>query len=145
MWGDFFQNFGLNDLLQAFKAASAQPQLPFAEGQVDPQGGVFGATAGAPPSSHMPGMGAGGRQQGAGELGAPPGTQGAELAKPLPTASAVAARPSEAFGSRLSPGGTSPLAPGQMGLDRRTDEMAGGPLPDMYGGPVPRRFADLMR
>lgn len=102
MFGDFFQNFGLNDLLQQAFAAANAPQP-------------------ADQSLHMaglgPGTGPGAPQEGAGGLGAPPGTSGAEMAKGLPTAAGVAQGPTVPSGSPLSPGGGSPMGPGpQPGL-----------------------------
>jgi hypothetical protein len=135
MFGDFFQNFGLNDLLQQFEAARARQQqqmmtqFPFGADQVDAQGGVFGAVAGTPQGDHMAGMGGGRAQEGAGGLGAPPGTAGPEMGKPPPTGAAVAAGP---MASPLAPGAGSAMA---GGLDKRSDQFANPLLPDSFGGP----------
>lgn len=148
MFGDFFRQFGLNDLLQQFAAANA-PQPPFGPGQVDAQGGVFGAPGapGGDQSGHMAGLGGhpGATQSGGAGLGAPPGTSGQEMAKPAPTAASVAAGPTVASGSPLSPGGGSPIGPGQtglgepgQGLDKRADELLRSP--DIRSNPRPRGF-----
>jgi hypothetical protein len=111
MFGDFFQNFGLN--------------FPFLG--ADRAGGVFGGTF--DPEKAMQGVLGGGQQQPGGMPGAagapgapqmPGGRPGAEqvagastVAQPAPTASGVAQPPMRIGGSPLGPGGGSPLGPGQ--------------------------------
>ena len=120
MFGDFFRQFGFDDLLEGMRNAQQQP--PFNAGAVDPQGGVFGRTAGPPADLHMPGLG-GGPQMPAGAPG-PGGAPGAPgTPAPPPTASAVAQRPAL---TALSPGGGSPLGPPQPGQPGQ--QLPKGPL-----------------
>jgi hypothetical protein len=147
MFGDFFNQFGLNQFLQSMKEAQQQP--PFAAGAVDTQGGLFGPTAGAPTGLTMPGM-AGGPERATG--GFAPGGAAPGGAMPTP-ASAGSPRPAS---TALQPGGSSPLAPVQPG-----GQMPKGPieqgaadqfmragessLPGMGSQQPQRRFEDLMR
>jgi hypothetical protein len=138
MFGDFFKNFGLNDVLQSMRQSQQSP-APFAPGQLDVQGGLFGALTQAPAGSlHEPGLGGAGGAAGARGGGGP---GGADVAHPPPTASAVAQGPGPAAASPLAPGGRSPMAPGgaqvpQTRLEQGADEFmrAGdGRIPGMGG------------
>jgi hypothetical protein len=152
-FGDFYQAFGLNQFLQSMREAQQQhQQAPFAPGQLDVQGGLFGAPAQAAAGSlHEPGLGGAGGAPGAHGGGGP---GGADVAHPAPTASAVAQGPGPAAASPLAPGGRSPMAPGgaqvpQTKLEQGADEFmrAGdGRIPGMGGQEQQqRRFEDLMR
>jgi hypothetical protein len=104
MFGDFANHFGLNQFLQSMKDAQQQPQLPFAPGQVDAQGGMF-ARLGAAPGGSLQELGFGG------------GDSAGPRAGGAPTGSAVAQGPAlaatgAAGGSPLQAGGASPMAPG---------------------------------
>jgi hypothetical protein len=115
MFGDFFQNFGLN----------------FPHLGADRAGGLFGGTFNpeqamqnvlrqpgdqqgrTPEGMPGPGGGAGAPQMPGGRLaeGQAPGVS--PIARPPPTAAGVAQPPMAMGGSPLGPGGGSPLGPGQ--------------------------------
>jgi hypothetical protein len=116
MFGDFFQNFGLNfPFLGADRAGGVfggtfnpekamQDVLKGTGGQQQSQpGGMPGAT-GAPGAPQLPAGRPGGEQA--------PGAS--TVARPAPAASGVAQPPMSFGGSALEPGSASPLGPGQQ-------------------------------
>lgn len=133
MFGDFFQNFGLNfPFLGADRAGGVfggtfNPEKAMQDvlggqrqpGQQQP-GGMPGAT-GAPGAPQMPG----------GKPGAEQAPGASTVAQPSPTGSGVAQPPVAIGGSALAPGGGSPLGPGQQ-QQAASDRLApGGELAEL--------------
>jgi hypothetical protein len=150
MFGDVMKQFGFDSVMTSMRQfqeqAAQQQQQPWAAG-VDPQGGMFAPTQGAPTAQQMPGMGGGpGRATGAPAMAG--GAQGPGMAAPAPTGSAVAQGPAL---SALSPGSGSPMAPppGQptgpieQGADQAFQRASDVRIPGMGGTQQQRRPSDF--